>query len=64
ATLGCRHAAEIATRMAAHLHSCTVRGVDALVIVSTRSDGVLLGLGAAEGRARAGPVLLTAPATH
>ncbi|MGH3799508.1 MAG: Rv3654c family TadE-like protein [Pseudonocardiaceae bacterium] len=52
----CTQARRVTDRMRVQLVSCQTRGWDMLVEVAARPAGWLAGLGAATGRARAGPV--------
>jgi secretion/DNA translocation related TadE-like protein len=51
----CAQARRVTDRMRVQLVSCQTRGWDVLVDVAARPGGWLGGLGAATGRARAGP---------
>jgi secretion/DNA translocation related TadE-like protein len=51
----CAQARRVVDRMGVRLVSCRTRGLDLLVEVAARPRGWLGGLGAATGRARAGP---------
>lgn len=51
----CAQARRVTERMRVQLVSCRTRGWDVLVDVAARPSGWLGGLGAATGRARAGP---------
>ena len=51
----CAQARRVTDRMRVQLVSCRTRGWDVLVDVAARPSGWLGGLGAATGRARAGP---------
>jgi secretion/DNA translocation related TadE-like protein len=52
----CEKARWVTDRMSVELHSCRLDGADAVVEVVAQPSGVLAGFGAAEARARAGPV--------
>ena len=52
----CAQARRVTDRMRVRLVSCHTQGWDVLVDVAAQPDGWLGGLGAATGRARAGPV--------
>jgi secretion/DNA translocation related TadE-like protein len=52
----CAQARRVTDRMRVRLVSCQTRGWDVLVDVAAQPDGWLGSLGAATGRARAGPV--------
>ena len=51
----CAQASRVTDRMRVQLASCQLHGLDVLVDVTARPSGWLGGLGAATGRARAGP---------
>lgn len=53
--VACAYAARVAQRMAARLVSCRLNGWEVLVEVSVTPAITLPGVGAARGRARAGP---------
>ncbi len=53
----CTQARRVTDRMRVQLTSCQIRGWDVLVDVAAQPEGWLGSLGAATGRARAGPVV-------